>query len=108
MALHKSENSGQVKAGKAREQAEALAIKALGFLAADEELLGDFMGQAGLSPDSLRDAAKSRNFLNFVMDFICSNDTLIVNFASAEHIRPEAVMTARHHLEERRSLESHE
>ncbi len=108
MALLKPENSGQITGGRAREQAEALAIKALGFLAADEELLGDFMGQAGLSPDSLRDAAKSLNFLNFVMDFVCSNDTVILNFAKSEKIRPEAVMAARLTLEGRRSLESHE
>lgn len=107
MVLFKGEK-GLAAGQRQRDQAEALAISAVAFLAADEELLGDFMGQAGLSPDSLRDAAKSRNFLNFVMDFVCSNDTLIVNFARAENIKPEAVMIARAYLEGRRSLESHE
>jgi len=37
-----------------KEQAETIALQALSFLAKDEELLGSFLANSGLSPDELK------------------------------------------------------
>ena len=43
--------------GFSRESAEKLAISALGFLAQDEERLGQFLSVTGIGPDMIRKAA---------------------------------------------------
>lgn len=50
------------------DQAEVLGIKALGWLAANEELLPVFMGASGASLSDLRDRAQDPNFLGAVLD----------------------------------------
>ena len=42
-----------------REEAETIALRALGFLAEDEDRIGAFMGETGISPDDMRDSAAS-------------------------------------------------
>jgi hypothetical protein len=81
-----------------RAAAEDIAVKALTFLTEDEERLGHFMAVAGLSPDTLRAAARSPDFLAGILDYIVSEEALIVGFARQEALRPEEVMAARHVL----------
>lgn len=84
--------------GQAAEQAQAMALQALGFLLADAELLGGFMAQAGLSPDDLRQRAADPDLLAAVLDFLLADDGLVIGFAASLNIRPETVLAARQAL----------
>ena len=77
-----------------RQHAEALAIAALTFLAAEPERLGGFLAVTGIGPESIRTAASEPHFLAGVLDHIASDEPLLL--AVAEHIgvKPEAVMRA--------------
>jgi hypothetical protein len=81
-----------------REAAETLAIAALNYIIADEDLLQRFFAETGMAPDTLREAAKSPNFFSFVLDFICSNDETVLGFAAQEKMRPEKIVAARTRL----------
>lgn len=81
-----------------REDAETLAIAALGFLAGEENRLAHFMIATGLSPADLRKQAGSIEFLAGVLDFLAADESLLLVFASEQHIPPETVLAARQKL----------
>lgn len=81
-----------------RDEAEALAIDALGFLAGEENRLAAFLQASGLAPADLRRAAGSVEFLAGVLDFLAADESLLLVFASARHIAPETVLHARQNL----------
>jgi len=82
----------------AQEQAETLALQALGYLAADEDRLLRFLAVTGLSPQELRDRSGDPMFLAGVLDHMLTDDALIVAFAEENALPPEAVMMARRRL----------
>ncbi len=84
--------------GRKTENAETVAIQALGWIAADEERLGRFMGLAGLSVDELRVRAGEPEFLGGVLDFVLENETLLVEFAAHAGLKPDAVLRLRRAL----------
>jgi len=77
------------------ERAEALGALALGWIAADPETLGAFMGAAGLDPAALRRRAAEPEFLGFVLDFVLEDDARVLGVAAEAGVRPEAVAAAR-------------
>ncbi|MCC6777822.1 MAG: DUF3572 domain-containing protein [Hyphomicrobiales bacterium] len=77
-----------------RAAAEQLAIAALGFVAADPEQLGRFLAITGIGPESIREAAREPQFLAGVLEHVTSDEALLIAFASAQAIAPEAVMRA--------------
>ena len=81
-----------------REEAERVAVEALGYLTADEDRLWAFLGATGLDPSSIRQAARSRGFLVAVLDHVAQNDNLLIDLAAALHTKPERIMMARHVL----------
>jgi Protein of unknown function (DUF3572) len=81
-----------------RASAEAIALRALGFLTSDEERLARFLDVSGLRPETVRGAAASPDFLAGVLDYIVSDDALIVDFAAEAALEPERVMAAKHAL----------
>lgn len=76
-------------------EAEALALRALAWVAADPDLTGAFMAAAGADPGDLRARAADPPFLGFVLDFILGDEAALLAFAAAEGIRPELPMRAR-------------
>jgi hypothetical protein len=74
--------------------AEGLAIQALGFLASDEERLGRFLALTGLGPENLRAAATTPGFLSSVLAHIAQDEDLIVAFAADAGVPPERVARA--------------
>ena len=78
--------------------ADALAIDALGFLAADPERLARFLALSGLGPHNLRRAAASPEFLAAVLDYLAADEALLLAFAAAEGVAPNAVISARARL----------
>lgn len=81
-----------------RDEAEFLAIRALGHIAADEDLLGDFMALSGLSPDELRARAAEPEMLGGILDFLLADEARLLAFCGAEELQPELPARARQAL----------
>jgi hypothetical protein len=77
------------------DEAETLALRALGFLAADIERLGGFLAQTGLDPASIRGLVRERGFHAAVLDHLAQDESLLVAFATNEGLDPSIVMRAR-------------
>jgi hypothetical protein len=75
--------------------ADEIAARALAFLATDAERLGRFLALSGLDPATIRTAAQDPGFLPAVLDHILSDERLLLEFAEAEGMPPEAVGRAR-------------
>lgn len=80
------------------EDAETLALRALGFLVAEPERLEPFLATTGLGPATLRAAASEPGFLGAVLDHICGSDSLLLEFAENLGLSPENVAQARERL----------
>ena len=78
-----------------REAAEALAVTALGYLAAEPEHLGGFLATTGIGPDQIRNAARDPEFLSGVLDYFASDEALLVAFAKDQDIDPNEIERAR-------------
>lgn len=77
------------------EAAEGLALRALGFLAAEPERLEPFLATTGLGPSTLRAAASQPGFLAAVLDHLAGSDLLLLEFAGNLSLNPEIVAQAR-------------
>lgn len=77
------------------EQAEIIAIQALGHIAGDDELLFAFFDITGLSPDELRTRASEPEILGGVLDFLLMDETRLLDFCTAADLRPELPGIAR-------------
>lgn len=75
--------------------AEALAVAALSFLAAEPERLGSFMSETGLGPENMRAAAATPSFLPAVLDYLIGNEPMLLDFAADQGIDPAAIPAAR-------------
>jgi uncharacterized protein DUF3572 len=80
--------------GLSRESAEKLAISALGFLAQDEERLGQFLSATGIGPDMIRRAAADPSFLAGVLEHVGSDEALLLAVAEHAGVRPQDVERA--------------
>lgn len=78
-----------------RDTAETVGLRALGWLAANEELLPVFLGASGASLDDLRSGAGDAAFLGSVLDFVLMDDAWVVAFCDAAGLGYEAPMRAR-------------
>ena len=76
------------------ERAEAIAIDALGWLAGETERLARFVAVSGLGPGNLRQAAAAPGFLAAVLDYLATNENLLIAFAGESRHPPEEVARA--------------
>ncbi len=67
----------------ARDSAKVLAIEALVWLAADDELLPVLLGSTGAGVDDIRERAQDPEFLASVLDFILMDDAWVGAFCAA-------------------------
>jgi uncharacterized protein DUF3572 len=88
-----------VRASKpSRDEAERIALEALGYLVADEDRLWAFLGATGLEPGTIRQAARTPGFLVAVLDHVAANEAFLIELAATLGIKPERLMEARHTL----------
>ncbi len=80
------------------EEAEAVALKALAFIAADDEILSRFVSLTGCGVDDIRHRIGDPGFLGGVLDFILTDEPTLLAFAEAAELAPETPMAARHRL----------
>lgn len=78
-----------------QEHAETVALQALGWLAANEDLFPVFLGATGASVNDLATSAGQPAFLASVLDFLLMDDAWIMAFCEAENLRYEVPMQAR-------------
>jgi len=76
------------------EQAEALAIEALSFIAGNETLLERFLSISGIAPETLRQAAQSRGFLAGVLSFLLAHEPDLLEFCAQAKHPPESIAKA--------------
>ena len=76
------------------QQAEEIAAIALGFIAADPQLLPRFLALSGIEPSAIRAAAQEPGFLAGVLNFIAAHEPTLLAFAEHAAINPEAVLKA--------------
>ncbi|MCJ8140465.1 DUF3572 domain-containing protein [Falsirhodobacter halotolerans] len=69
-----------------RDAGETLAIQALVWLAAQDDLMPQFLAMTGAAGDDLRRAAQDPNFLGAVLDFILAEDDRVIAFCDAHSI----------------------
>ncbi|KQU51244.1 hypothetical protein ASG72_15875 [Bosea sp. Leaf344] len=95
-----------MRADRSIEDAEALALRALGFLASDPARLEVFLAETGLGPANLRAAAQEPGFLASVLDHIAGSDSLLLELAGNLSLNPETIVAARSRLAGPPPLES--
>lgn len=77
------------------EEAETVALQALAWLAAEDDLLQVFLGSAGLGAGDLKARASDPEVLAAVLDFLVMDDTWVKAFAESLGRSPEDAMRAR-------------
>ena len=78
-----------------REAARGLAIQALEYLAREPEQLGRFLALSGLDPTTIRTAARQPEFLAGVLEYVMSDERLVMAFTASLEIPPDRVAEAR-------------
>ncbi|MGH1447474.1 MAG: DUF3572 domain-containing protein [Cognatishimia sp.] len=80
------------------ESAETIALQALGWLAANEELMPVFLGASGASIDDLKAQAANPEFLGSVLDFLTMDDAWVIQFCDSVSLDYTTPMMARQAL----------
>lgn len=78
-----------------RDNAETIALKALEWLASDEELLPVFLGATGTTAEDLRSRAADSEYLGAVLDFILMDDNWVMAFCGRFGLDYSSPMQAR-------------
>ncbi len=77
-----------------RDEAEAVALLALSYITTHEEVLGRFLAMSGLEPGTIRHAAALPGFLAAILDYVASDEPLLLALAKELDARPERIMEA--------------
>ncbi|OUS22703.1 hypothetical protein A9Q95_04270 [Rhodobacterales bacterium 59_46_T64] len=78
-----------------QDMAETLALKALAWLAGNDDLLPVFLNASGASEADVRSRVSDPDFLGSVLDFLMMDDAWVVGFCDTVGERYEAPMMAR-------------
>lgn len=73
---------------------ETIAITALGFIAADPELMPRFLALTGIEVRNIRAAAAAPGFLAGVMQFIMAHEPTLMKFSEQCGYSPEEIARA--------------
>ena len=74
-----------------RDEAEALAFRAVAFIVADDEQLSRFGQLTGCGAEDLRQRLAEPAFLGAVLDFILGDEPTTIAFAAAAGCAPETL-----------------
>ena len=80
------------------ERAETIALQALGWLAADDDLCGTFLGATGGTLDDMRQRAAEPAFLASVLGFLTMSDDWIIGFCDSVGLNYDQPLRALHAL----------
>lgn len=77
------------------QDAQAVALKVLAFLAADDSLFSRFVSLTGCGLDDIKARMADDGFLGAVLDFLLADEAALLAFAEAHGLAPETPMLAR-------------
>lgn len=80
------------------DQAEVIALRAVGWLSGHEDLLPVFLGSTGASEGDFRQHIDNPEFLGSVLDFILLDDAWIEAFCTSNDLPATAPLEARRAL----------
>jgi Protein of unknown function (DUF3572) len=80
------------------ERAETIALKALAYLAGEDEVLNQFLGLTGMAVEDLKKSAGEASFLAGILDYFLQDEALLLAFAGASDQTPETIVRARQRL----------
>jgi hypothetical protein len=78
-----------------REDAEALALRAVAWLAGNEDLFLRFVSLSGMSVDHVRAGLTDPGMLGAVLDFMLSDEPTLLAFVTAHDLAPDLPGRAR-------------
>lgn len=76
------------------DEAEAIAVKALGFITSDPDRLERFLRLTGWTPQSLREPAGQQALLGAVLEYLSGDESLLLTFAANASLDPASVAEA--------------
>jgi hypothetical protein len=77
------------------QEAQAIIIRAITYLATTPEELSLFLGYSGSTPEDLRGQLQTPAFQAGLLDFLLEHETILLNFAIAENLKPQEIIAAR-------------
>lgn len=80
------------------EDAEAMAVRILGWLISQPDLLNRFMALVGVDAGSIRAAAAEPGFLAGVTGFVMAHEPTLLAFCEQNEVRAELVAACHHRL----------
>src|SRR5258708_39915331 len=78
--------------------AEEISLQLISFLLSDPERLERLVALTGIGQDDLEQRIAESEFQAFVMDYVLEDQSLVLEFAAAQGLRPEALLAARRKL----------
>ncbi len=78
-----------------QDSAETIALQALAWIAASDDLLPVFLGSTGTVADELRERVKEADFLASILDFLLMDDAWITGFCDTAGLSYDKPMLAR-------------
>lgn len=90
--------SNRPKSGETPIEPVSIAVRALVFLAADDERVARFLALTGLEAGALRGLIDDTGFQLAVLDHLAGDERLLLDFAQAEGLSPNSVGLARRAL----------
>ncbi len=81
-----------------QETAEILALRALEWLVAQEDLVNAFLGGSGLSPSDLARIGGEPVLMASILDFLLEDEARVLAFCADAGVAPTEPMAARLHL----------
>jgi hypothetical protein len=86
---------GEKQAIRAKiEEAQAIALRALIFLAQDAERIERFSALTGINPGDIRALAMDAGFQRALLEHFCADEPLLLEFAAEEKSDPQRVVAA--------------
>ena len=86
--------------GAATNDPTALALRALAATLGDQRLAERFLSLSGIDPPDLRQRASDSDVLAALLRFLEANEPDLVAIADELQVKPAALVTARHELEQ--------
>ena len=75
--------------------AQTVALQALAFVAADDDMMSNFVAKTGAGLSDLKMGAIDPAFLGGILDFLLADEAALLSFCDSVDLSPEAPKQAR-------------
>ncbi len=76
-------------------EAETIALRVLTYVAQQDRALQALLAQSGIAPTSLQERLNDPDLLGGILDFLLSNEKLLVDFCEIEKLSPDKLARVR-------------